>query len=394
MMIPISLDAGVDQRLDPVEEHGFVGDRHQLLRRGVGDRAQPRAGAAGEDQSLQVLHWREAIVPHPVSASRSVAVVIPNWNSLQHLARCLGSLEKRPAASPEIELLVVDNGSADGSVEYLEREGVPHIALPRQHRLRRRRQPRRLADRGGLDPRAQRRHRARAGLPSAALLGGARGRPGPRRRAAAHPAARRGRDRRASAARIYSAGQSLTRDGRGIEEGAGLLQQPRAPGGERTVRRLRRRLPAAPRALLGARRLRRELRLLLRGRRPQRAGADRRLALRDGPRGGRLARRQRRLAGGLRRARAPRTRAWSPATGSPPRSSSCRRPRSPGSPRSRPAPWRGASPSAASRPRRRASWKRCGGCRRCAASGGGWPAAATSARPAPGSAQRQGLAQG
>ena len=53
MMIPISVIAGVDQRLDPVEEHGFVGDRHQLLGRGVGDRAQAGAGAAGENQSLQ-----------------------------------------------------------------------------------------------------------------------------------------------------------------------------------------------------------------------------------------------------------------------------------------------------------------------------------------------------
>ena len=56
-------------------------------------------------------------------------MVIPNWNSLQHLGRCLGSLENA-GSSPEIELLVVDNGSADGSVEYLEREGVPHVALP------------------------------------------------------------------------------------------------------------------------------------------------------------------------------------------------------------------------------------------------------------------------
>ena len=68
-------------------------------------------------------------MPHPVSASRSVAVVIPNWNSLQHLTRCLGSLENA-AQGLEIELLVVDNGSADGSVGYLEREGVPHVALP------------------------------------------------------------------------------------------------------------------------------------------------------------------------------------------------------------------------------------------------------------------------
>ena len=49
-------DAGIDQRLDPVEEHGLVGNWHQLLRRGVGDRPQPRAGPAGEDQALEVLH--------------------------------------------------------------------------------------------------------------------------------------------------------------------------------------------------------------------------------------------------------------------------------------------------------------------------------------------------
>ena len=50
---------GVDQRLDPVEEHGLVGDGHELLRRGVGDRAQAGAGAAREDQALEVLHGRE-----------------------------------------------------------------------------------------------------------------------------------------------------------------------------------------------------------------------------------------------------------------------------------------------------------------------------------------------
>ena len=53
-------DAGLDQRLDPVEEHGLVGDGHELLRRGVGDRAQPRAGAAREDQSLKAPPSREA----------------------------------------------------------------------------------------------------------------------------------------------------------------------------------------------------------------------------------------------------------------------------------------------------------------------------------------------
>jgi len=63
-----------------------------------------------------------------VSASRTVAVVIPSWNSLGLLPRCLGSLADQGV---EVELMVVDNGSGDGSVAYLEREDVPHVSLPR-----------------------------------------------------------------------------------------------------------------------------------------------------------------------------------------------------------------------------------------------------------------------
>jgi GT2 family glycosyltransferase len=62
-----------------------------------------------------------------VSESRSVAVVIPCWNSLALLPRCLASLTGQDA---EIELMVVDNGSSDGSLAYLEAEGVPHVSLP------------------------------------------------------------------------------------------------------------------------------------------------------------------------------------------------------------------------------------------------------------------------
>lgn len=62
-----------------------------------------------------------------MNRERAVAVVIPSWNSLGLLPRCLGSLRDQGA---ELELLVVDNGSGDGTVAYLEREGVPHVALP------------------------------------------------------------------------------------------------------------------------------------------------------------------------------------------------------------------------------------------------------------------------
>ena len=62
-----------------------------------------------------------------MSEARSAAVVIPSWNSRGLLPRCLGSLREQGA---EVELLVVDNGSVDGSVDYLEAEGVRHVSLP------------------------------------------------------------------------------------------------------------------------------------------------------------------------------------------------------------------------------------------------------------------------
>jgi hypothetical protein len=59
--------------------------------------------------------------------ARPAAVVIPSWNTLGFLPGCLESLVGQDA---EIELLVVDNGSTDGSVALLQREGIPHVALP------------------------------------------------------------------------------------------------------------------------------------------------------------------------------------------------------------------------------------------------------------------------
>ena len=92
MMIPISVDAGVDQRLDPVEEHGLVGDRHQLLRRGVGDRAQARAGAAGEDQALQVAPCEAATLPRPAEVALQPTVYIPNSTAPHASAGACSSL--------------------------------------------------------------------------------------------------------------------------------------------------------------------------------------------------------------------------------------------------------------------------------------------------------------
>jgi GT2 family glycosyltransferase len=48
------------------------------------------------------------------------AVVIPNWNGLRWLPGCLGSLSAQELAPSEV--IVVDNGSSDGSLQYLREE--------------------------------------------------------------------------------------------------------------------------------------------------------------------------------------------------------------------------------------------------------------------------------
>jgi GT2 family glycosyltransferase len=61
------------------------------------------------------------------SPAAEVAVVIPSWNSAALLPALLDSLA---ASGEEVELLVVDNGSRDGTLELLRKRGVEHVALP------------------------------------------------------------------------------------------------------------------------------------------------------------------------------------------------------------------------------------------------------------------------
>jgi len=61
-----------------------------------------------------------------VSTEPQVAVVIPSWDSAALLPGLLDSLA---ADRKEVELLVVDNGSRDGTLELLRERGVRHIAL-------------------------------------------------------------------------------------------------------------------------------------------------------------------------------------------------------------------------------------------------------------------------
>ncbi len=55
-----------------------------------------------------------------------VSIVIPNWNGKKFLTGCLDSLAQQTYGN--VEIIVVDNGSKDGSVEFLERN-YPQVKL-------------------------------------------------------------------------------------------------------------------------------------------------------------------------------------------------------------------------------------------------------------------------
>lgn len=57
----------------------------------------------------------------------TVSVIIVNWNTKEHLRRCLQSL-KSSCASTDFELIVVDNASLDGSAEMVRNE-FPQVRL-------------------------------------------------------------------------------------------------------------------------------------------------------------------------------------------------------------------------------------------------------------------------
>ena len=62
-----------------------------------------------------------------IADTPDVSVIIVSWNARRHLLRCLESLTNTAGGSSQ-EIIVVDNGSTDGSVELL-RSQFPQVIL-------------------------------------------------------------------------------------------------------------------------------------------------------------------------------------------------------------------------------------------------------------------------
>lgn len=68
--------------------------------------------------------------PRPAASPPAVSVIIPNWNGLAHLPECLSSLEEQ--SWTDFEVLLVDNGSTDGSLALVQRDYPWVKCLPLQ----------------------------------------------------------------------------------------------------------------------------------------------------------------------------------------------------------------------------------------------------------------------
>jgi N-acetylglucosaminyl-diphospho-decaprenol L-rhamnosyltransferase len=155
-----------------------------------------------------------------VSEGAGVAIVIPSWNSAALLPRCLDSL----AGQGEVELVVVDNGSTDGSVALLRERGIDPVTLPENVGFAA------AADLGASRTRAPYVMPLNADTelePGAvgALVAALEADPG---LGGVAPRILQVEDegREVAAARLYSAGMGLTADGRAFETGAGEAQAP------------------------------------------------------------------------------------------------------------------------------------------------------------------------
>jgi O-antigen biosynthesis protein len=77
---------------------------------------------------LASVFRKKSLAPNQRPNNASASVVIPNWNGRDLLAKYIPSIIEALAGNPDNEIIVVDNGSEDGSAEFL-RENFPSVRV-------------------------------------------------------------------------------------------------------------------------------------------------------------------------------------------------------------------------------------------------------------------------
>src|SRR4051794_1009825 len=78
--------------------------------------------------AVQLFTRRKPLPASRQPRNQAATVVIPNWNGKHLLEKYIPDLCIALAGNPDNELLVVDNGSTDGSVEFL-RARFPQVTV-------------------------------------------------------------------------------------------------------------------------------------------------------------------------------------------------------------------------------------------------------------------------
>jgi len=73
---------------------------------------------------------RAARIAPPLAETALVSVIVPNYNGREHLDDCLSSLLETHYPSDQLEIIVIDNGSSDGSAAWVE-EHFPGVHIIR-----------------------------------------------------------------------------------------------------------------------------------------------------------------------------------------------------------------------------------------------------------------------
>jgi O-antigen biosynthesis protein len=77
---------------------------------------------------LASVFRKKSLAPNQRPNNASASVVIPNWNGRDLLAKYIPSVLEALAGNPDNEIIVVDNGSEDGSAQFL-REYFPSVRV-------------------------------------------------------------------------------------------------------------------------------------------------------------------------------------------------------------------------------------------------------------------------